>query len=108
MKIILIPVISIHTLKVVIGSNILEILEWMPKYKLLLYFKHGYGKLEFVNGDKYEGMFKDDMIDGKGIFIRKNGENLNGIWKNNRLIWIFIFIWFSKLQILIFSFYLII
>lgn len=39
-------------------------------------------------------MFKENMIHGKGIFLRKNGEQLNGIWNNNRLVWI---IWITPL-----------
>jgi hypothetical protein len=30
--------------------------------------------LYLVNGEKYVGEFKQDMVNGKGVFYKKNGE----------------------------------
>lgn len=33
-----------------------------------------------MNGDYYEGTFKDGFIDGKGKYTRKNGDFYEGEW----------------------------
>ena len=44
--------------------------------------KQGKGKLIFTDGSYYEGNFKDDLFNGKGIFVRNDciykGDFLNG------------------------------
>jgi hypothetical protein len=39
-------------------------------------------KLNFLNGDKYEGNFKNDDIYGKGICYYKTGNKYEGEWEN--------------------------
>jgi hypothetical protein len=34
-----------------------------------------------VNGDKYEGYFKDGKYDGLGRYIFKGGKVKEGVWK---------------------------
>jgi hypothetical protein len=43
---------------------------------------NGNGKLTFANGDTYEGEFKDDMINGKGVFKNKVGNEIKGTFRN--------------------------
>ena len=44
--------------------------------------KQGKGKLIFIDGSYYEGNFKDDLFNGKGIYVRNDsiykGDFLNG------------------------------
>ena len=40
------------------------------------------GKLQFNNGNKYEGDFKNDKPDGKGTHHYNNGERYEGAWSN--------------------------
>jgi 1-phosphatidylinositol-4-phosphate 5-kinase len=35
--------------------------------------QHGFGRESFVNGDSYEGMYKDDAPTGKGTYLWANG-----------------------------------
>ena len=42
------------------------------------------GKIFFKNGNKYEGNFDDDKINGKGIFYYNNGNKYNGNFKNGK------------------------
>lgn len=45
--------------------------------------KHGFGVEIFVNGDKYEGMYENDLPHGKGSYIWKDdSQNYNGEFKN--------------------------
>ena len=36
-----------------------------------------------ANGDVYEGDFKNNKFDGRGIERLKNGQRYEGKWKNN-------------------------
>lgn len=45
--------------------------------------RNGNGELKFVNGDKYNGMFKDDNREGKGIYYWKDGSRWEGTFKDN-------------------------
>lgn len=47
--------------------------------------KDGFGTLYFVNGDKFSGCFKEDMVEGYGTFTSRKSEIVAGIWKNNIL-----------------------
>eukprot|EP01015_Nassula_variabilis_P029316 TRINITY_DN6275_c0_g1_i3.p1 TRINITY_DN6275_c0_g1~~TRINITY_DN6275_c0_g1_i3.p1 ORF type:complete len:329 (+),score=47.84 TRINITY_DN6275_c0_g1_i3:66-1052(+) len=47
--------------------------------------KDGSGTLYLVNGEKFIGGFKDDMIHGKGVFQRLDGKTVQGQWVNNNL-----------------------
>ena len=48
--------------------------------------KQGLGRLYLGNDESFHGYFKDDMINGKGTFLRKNGEIIIGKWRNNELV----------------------
>jgi hypothetical protein len=36
--------------------------------------KHGKGKMEYANGDKYSGVWVDDNITGQGVYIWTSGD----------------------------------
>ena len=44
------------------------------------------GRLVLSNGEKYEGDFNKDMIDGKGVFYTMDGTKILGEWKENCLV----------------------
>jgi len=47
--------------------------------------KHGIGTQTFKEkGDKYEGMWRENKMDGKGIYYYANGSYYDGMWKNNQ------------------------
>lgn len=46
--------------------------------------KHGKGFLLDIDGDTYEGEFKEDKINGFGIFKSKDGTIYKGNWINNQ------------------------
>ena len=49
--------------------------------------KNGYGKWYMSNGEQFEGIFKNNLACGKGVYYRKNGQSpVEGIWRNNVLI----------------------
>lgn len=48
-------------------------------YLCVLYYI-GYGIMYYKSGDKYEGEFKHDLREGKGIMTWINGEIYNGTW----------------------------
>ena len=37
------------------------------------------------DGDKYEGEWKNNKREGKGIMFYTNGNKVEGIWKNDKL-----------------------
>lgn len=44
---------------------------------------NGYGILYYPNGNRYEGNFKDDIINGKGKYILSNNMiSYDGLWLN--------------------------
>jgi len=45
--------------------------------------KDGYGMFTYINGNKYKGKWKDDMKDGYGIFIYAAGDKYKGRFKND-------------------------
>ncbi len=49
-------------------------------------FKEGKGKMIYNNGEKYEGEWKNDLKEGKGIMYYNNGERYEGEFKNNEII----------------------
>ena len=53
-------------------------------------FWHGYATFTWgkgaYEGDKYEGQFRIDKKHGEGIYTRKNGSTVEGIWKDDILI----------------------
>ena len=42
--------------------------------------KSGGGKLILANGEKYIGLFKNDLIHGRGSFLNLKGEMIKGTW----------------------------
>ena len=40
----------------------------------------------YENGDRYEGDFKDNKKEGKGIMHYKNGKKKKGDWKDDELL----------------------
>jgi len=50
------------------------------------YFAEGKGVLEWSDGEKYVGIFKEDDFNGQGTFFYADGTYVKGIWKNNELI----------------------
>ena len=45
--------------------------------------KNGFGKMDYNNGDKYTGNWKNDKREGEGIMEYKNRESYEGDWKND-------------------------
>ena len=43
--------------------------------------KHGQGIYYFHNGDKFIGNFENDIVNGPGEFLKKNGFKLKSVWK---------------------------
>lgn len=43
----------------------------------------GYGVINEQNGDKYEGLIKDGMRNGKGVLILQNGNIYKGYFESN-------------------------
>jgi len=46
---------------------------------------HGKGTCLWVNGDKYEGQWKDGKMSGQGIKTWVNGDKYEGEWKDGRM-----------------------
>ena len=42
--------------------------------------KDGYGVLQYVNGERYEGSWKDDKADGRGNLTYIHGDKYVGDW----------------------------
>jgi hypothetical protein len=42
--------------------------------------------MTFVSGEKFMGTFADDRAEGEGIFYKKSGDIIKGIWSKNRLV----------------------
>jgi hypothetical protein len=47
--------------------------------------KAGKGKLYLVNGERFEGEFLDDYVNGEGVYYKKDGSYIRGLWRNNVL-----------------------
>lgn len=47
---------------------------------------NGKGVIKFSNGDRFEGMFKDDQRNGYGVQITAKGGELRGRWLNDEFI----------------------
>jgi hypothetical protein len=48
--------------------------------------KNGFGVILFGDGSRFEGNFNDDMIDGNGKYVSKDGKNVYGVWSQGKLI----------------------
>jgi hypothetical protein len=40
--------------------------------------KNGYHEMTYINGQIYKGYFKDDLREGQGLLILKDGSNYAG------------------------------
>ena len=47
------------------------------------YKRHGEGKMEYHNGDVYEGKWKDGQPED-GTMTYRNGDEYNGHWRDNK------------------------
>jgi len=47
--------------------------------------KEGNGVLILSNGEKFEGRFKEDRIDGKGKFFKSDGAVVEKVWIDDKL-----------------------
>ena len=45
---------------------------------------NGNGKMEYKNGDQFEGIWKDGKPNGKGVMTYKNGDQFEGILKDGK------------------------
>ena len=48
--------------------------------------REGYGIMNYKSGEQYCGDFVNDLKCGKGICKKANGENINGVWKDDKLV----------------------
>lgn len=48
--------------------------------------RDGYGIMNYSNGEQYCGDFVADKRNGKGILKKMNGDNVNGVWKDDVLL----------------------
>lgn len=48
--------------------------------------RSGIGTLRLTNGEVFEGRFKDNQIDGPGVFYSLDGKAHQGVWNYNKLI----------------------
>ena len=49
--------------------------------------RHGKGKMNYSNGNIYEGNWINDLFNGKGNYLHKKyGQNISGDWENGYLI----------------------
>jgi hypothetical protein len=46
--------------------------------------RHGYGKMELLNGDRYEGAWYKDQKHGFGTYVWENGDVYKGQWHNDK------------------------
>ncbi len=45
---------------------------------------HGYGYVQYLNGDEYEGSFSNGDKNGQGIMVWPDGANYQGGWADNK------------------------
>lgn len=48
------------------------------------YIRHGFGIQTWPDGAKYEGDWRNDMIQGKGTFVHPNGDLYYGMFYQDR------------------------
>ena len=46
---------------------------------------NGYGVYNWINGDSYEGNWKESKLDGNGTYIWSNGSKYVGFFKDNTI-----------------------
>ena len=59
----------------------------------LLFARHGHGKMTFVSGAMYEGLWQYDKMTGYGILKLPNGTIQEGTWNDGSLDGITLFTW---------------
>ena len=48
--------------------------------------KHGYGRMIYLDGTRFEGIFQDDLYEGLGILYRSDGSiSSSGNYKKGNL-----------------------
>ena len=47
---------------------------------------HGYGTMDFPNGDKYEGEWHKGKYHGKGVYTYASGGRCEGTWENGKMV----------------------
>ncbi len=47
--------------------------------------KHGYGKMIYANGEKYDGEFFENKRSGYGVLKFSNGETYTGSFQNDNM-----------------------
>lgn len=40
--------------------------------------------MKFKNGEVYDGHWKGDLMDGKGVYYFNNGDKIDGLWINGK------------------------
>ena len=59
---------------------------FIKKYNKLMDSIHGKGNYHWSNGDKYEGDWKENLQNGKGIKTYASGAFYDGTWLNGKMI----------------------
>ncbi|CAK68131.1 unnamed protein product (macronuclear) [Paramecium tetraurelia] len=49
--------------------------------------KEGQGSLHLTNGERFVGQFERDLINGRGVFYRRDGKMMEGRWVDNKLVY---------------------
>ena len=57
---------------------------WFGHNDVLAKYNSGMGTLNYPNGDRYEGEWKDDTKNGQGTYIKADGKVYKRLWKNDR------------------------
>ena len=47
-------------------------------------YGEGFGKYTYLDGEKYEGEWKNGKWDGQGTYTSKDGEKFVGEWKDDK------------------------
>lgn len=64
------------------------------------FIKHGYGILTWPDGAKYQGYFKDDAKEGRGLLVRSDGNVYEGKILSDQSI--FSLLYFIRLSFILF------
>ena len=46
----------------------------------------GFASYEFPDGEKYVGEWREDGMDGRGIYVYADCRRLDGSWQDNRFV----------------------
>ena len=64
-----------------------------PKNRGNLIFRQGLGTFHFDNGERYEGNWNDDKMDGRGVYTWPNGCKFDGGFKAGQMDGDGFFVW---------------